>query len=601
VIYGDNYDSPIMIRMKQITIFAWVAVVTIWAAGCESPMSTPAEDKLREQLLASNQAYLEAAASGPVIEISRPPSDVNTALTDERRDQLDHMSGPQAYKGHSLILGPDLLGRDQLETVSMSLEQVIGLAAEKNLDVRFARITPAVSQAQITEAEANFDAVFFTNLNFRKLDTPLPPAAANLGTFGSVKEDTRELTTGIRKNLVSGGQMTISARAARNRRNPSFFDPVKTWYDGDISLTLNQPLLRNFGADVSRAQIMLAANARREAVEDLKRQLLDTLFNTEAAYWNLVFARHQLLIQARLLTRTIEDRDQLKQRENFDVSPVRLTEANSFVELRRADVIRARQQLRIASDRLKQLIYSHDLPLAGEALIIPLDSPVDLPLKFSLLDAVSTALRHRPELQRALHEINDASIRQRVADNQRLPLLDLAATLRYNGTSTSKGGDLGDAYSNLTDGDFIDYLISAQFEIPIGNRGPEALFRQQQLRRRAAVVNYQRNAEQVVLEVKEALRNLYTTFQLIDAARAARRAASDNLRAIEEQEEAGVALTPEFLLDLKLSTQQRLANAEVQEIQAMTDYNTAIASFYRAMGTLLERNKIEFADYQAMP
>jgi outer membrane protein TolC len=94
--------------------------------------------------------------------------------------------------------------------------------------------------------------------------------------------------------------------------------------------------------------------------------------------------------------------------------------------------------------------------------------------------------------------------------------------------------------------------------------------------------------------VKSSLRDVLTSYELIGATRASRRAAADSLRAIEEQEAAGVALTPEFLLDLKLSTQQRLADAEIQEVQALTGYNTAISQLYQAMGTLLDRNQIEF-------
>ena len=83
-------------------------------------------------------------------------------------------------------------------------------------------------------------------------------------------------------------------------------------------------------------------------------------------------------------------------------------------------------------------------------------------------------------------------------------------------------------------------------------------------------------------------------YELMGSTRAARRAAADSLRAIEEQEQAGAALTPEFLLDLKLDTQRRLAEAQIAEVEAQVNYNIAIAEFYRAMGTLLDRNGIDF-------
>lgn len=588
--------------MKKWTPRFGLAVVTVLVGvhGCVSPLQPESEAELRQRLLSANRAYLQAVSAGPVIELSRTISDVETELTNKRRAELDKMSGPSAYTDQPLDLGPDLMGVEAIQTVGMTLQRAIHLAAQNNLSVQVARLQPAINQTQITQAEASFDAIYFADLNYERLNTPQPPSQTNLSQFGEVKAENRSLNTGIRKVLTSGGQMTLSTRLGNNFRNPSIFN-VTTWQDVNILASLNQPLLRNFGTDVNRAQIMLSNNARRQSLHDLRRELLDTMLDTESAYWTLVFTRQQLLIQNKLLERTITDRDQLKQRENFDVSPVRLTEANSFVELRRGDVIRSRQAVRAASDRIKNLIYTKDMPLTGETLILPVDNPVDLPLKFSMLDAVTTALRHRPQLQQLLSLINDATIRQRVADNQRLPLLDLAATVRYNGVTRNAGEGIGDAYGTVTDGEYIDYVVTAQFEVPIGNRGPEALYRQQQLTRSAAVINYQRNAEQVILEIKEALRNLHTTYQLIGSARAARRSASDNLRAIEEQEKAGQALTPEFLLDLKLSTQQRLANAEIQEIQALTDYNTAIASFYRVMGTLLERNGIEFSDEAIEP
>jgi outer membrane protein TolC len=96
-----------------------------------------------------------------------------------------------------------------------------------------------------------------------------------------------------------------------------------------------------------------------------------------------------------------------------------------------------------------------------------------------------------------------------------------------------------------------------------------------------------------VQNVKDALRNVRSAWQQIGVNRTARRAAAENLRALQEREEKGEALTPEFLLDLKLQTQQRLANAQISELQAMVDYNIALTNLYQASGTLLKHNQIE--------
>jgi outer membrane protein TolC len=450
-------------------------------------------------------------------------------------------------------------------------------------------MAPAIAQTQVAQAQAQFDAVFFTTADWGKLDTPQPGGLIP-GLAGNTRREDFALGGGIRKPLSTGGFMTAETNVRRQEQTPTFFGTPR-FYDSDVLVSLTQPLLRNFGSDVNRASIVLAESAQESEVQRLRATLIDQVAQAERLYWNLVAAKDQLLIQVRLLERTVEDRDRLKKRVTFDVSPVRITEANSFVELRRSEVIRARQEVRVASDRLKRVVNSPELPLSDETVLLPVETPVEAPLSFSLLDAVTAALRHRPEMQIALLNIKDASVRQRVADNARLPLLDLTATTRVNGLGLDSAGD---AYDQLTDADFIDYLLGAQFEMPIGNRAAEALYTQRRLEREEAVLDYQRLAQDLVLAVKSSLRDVLTSYELIGATRASRRAAADSLRAIEEQEAAGVALTPEFLLDLKLSTQQRLADAEIQEVQALTGYNTAISQLYQAMGTLLDRNQIEF-------
>lgn len=566
--------------------------------SCQSPMQRSQEQALRQRLLSTHRVYTQSVADPQMIELKRPPSDVGERLEKSGRvQQLDEMSGPTAYKTQPLGLGPDLTGQSDTPTLAIGLQQAIELAVRNNLDVQVAQIAPAVRQTQVAQALAAFDAVFFVDSDYGDLDTPNRPTHTLLAgtTGGDRQSNTANLTTGIRKPLRTGGTIRAQTGFTYQHDFYEFGNPSSgpnTEERANILLGITQPLLKNFGSDVATAQISLARNAQASSAQDLRNSLLTVALDTETLYWSLVAAQHQLLIEQRLLQRTIEDRDRLERRESFDVSPVRITEANSFVELRRSDVIRSRNNMRLLSDRLKALIHWDQVPVSGEVLLVPAQEPVANPISYSLLDAVSTALRHRPEMQIALLNIEDAGIRQRVADNARLPELNLDAAIRYNGMS-SQGVD--NAYGQALEGRYIDYLLGVQFEVPIGNRGPEALYQQRKLERRAAVIDYQRRAEQVVLEVKNALRALLTAYELTGSTQAARRAAADNLRAIEEQERAGVALTPEFLLDLKLAAQQRLADAETQEIRALTGYQIAIASYFRSVGTLLEQNNIQFS------
>ena len=573
---------------------AGAALVAATLAGCASPLQRSEEAALRESLLLSHRQLLSEVATGGVVRVQREPSSVEAALDEARTRELDEMSGLAAYEGDpgaQVSAGTDLLGRTDEPVVQLPLERAVALAVERNLDYAAARLSPSISAAQLQQAEAVFDVEVFADADFTKLDTP-GPIASNLipGLSGDRRQETLLLGAGLRKRLAAtNGTATVETRLSRIDENPSL-QGVSPFYDADVLVTLQQPLLRNFGRGAATFDVALARNAERAQTEQLRGTLIDLVDEVETAYWELLFNRQRLLIQAKLLERTIAERDRLRLRQEFDASPVDVTEANSFVELRRLDVINAREAWRNASDRLKRLINAPELSLGDETLIVPLDRPVDAPISFSLIDSVTTALRNRPELQVALLSIADAGVRLTVADNQLLPQLDLSAQVGLNGSRDEDGQD---AFDELADGDFIDYLISLDFSYPLGNRAAEGLFSQRRLEREQSTLDYRRLAQDAVLEVKTALRSVAAEYQRIGASRAARRAAANNLRAIRAQEEAGNALTPVFV-DQKLRAQERLADAETQEASSRTQYMVSISELYRSTGTLLERNGIEF-------
>jgi outer membrane protein TolC len=289
------------------------------------------------------------------------------------------------------------------------------------------------------------------------------------------------------------------------------------------------------------------------------------------------------LILHRLYDRGVATRDQVINRYETvrDVAEAQVADARATVERRRSDVIRAQQVFRAASDQLKSLINSAETPVGGEELLVPVDDAVDAPIAFSLADILTTAVRSRPEMHQAILSIDNTSIRQQVADNARLPRLDLRLQTRFAGLQN----DVGEAYNDMLDGAFIDYLVGIQFELPLGNRQAEAQYRQRRLERQQATIAYRNTVQQIVLQAKQALRLVVTNYRLIEQTRIARLAESENLRAFAVETRVRGRTIEQ--LDL-------LAQAEQAEVGALTDYNTAVAQLYSAMGTILEHNQIEF-------
>ncbi|MGB0766150.1 MAG: TolC family protein [Phycisphaeraceae bacterium] len=574
------------------------------AIGCSKPHGLTTTE-LREALLADHREKLEGRAEE--VRAERQPNEFEASLervlkkakedgvqlpedrqtVQQNIDAADGISGADAYADQPLDAGDALLLGEAAPTVALDLKSALRKAIEHNIDLRVARLTPQISEEQLKQAEAVFDTALFANANFSELDTPQPPGVIP-GLSGDQQSETRSLATGIRKDLTTGGRITAQAQVSRNQQNPSFFG-VTSFYDADILLQLEQPLLRGFGSDVTEANIRLATIATRADRVALYQTTIDLAAAVEQAYWQLAASRKALLIQQRLRDRTIQMRDKLEPRIGFDLLLADLNEVNARVDQRFADVLRAQENVRSLSDQLKRLINDPDLPVIDEALLEPTQTPTDAPITFSLLDQVTTALQQRPEIETALLAIDDADVRRVVADNAKLPILNLVASANANGLDVDNAGD---ALGNTIDFDYIDYALGLQFEQPLGNAAARSLFTQRTLERQRALENYRSQAQLVTLEVKDALRSVGTNYRLIDTTRSQRRASALSLEVAAIQLEKGgrnEAETFTTRVDRVLARQDALAQAELAEVQALTDYMIALSELKRATGTSLDQ------------
>lgn len=125
------------------------------------------------------------------------------------------------------------------------------------------------------------------------------------------------------------------------------------------------------------------------------------------------------------------------------------------------------------------------------------------------------------------------------------------------------------------------------------NRRGEAEYRRRSIERMQSVIAYRNTIQGVVGDVKAALDRIKLNYLLINQTRTSRTASAENLRVLEVEKNINQGYTAERL-DLELRRQEELSATEREEIQALTEYNIAIADLFAAMGTLLERNGIDF-------
>ncbi len=563
-----------------------LAALPLFSGCAVEPPARAADERFRslvDEIVAReiDGAHLRESVPRTLAESAAP---LDPAL-ESRRGALAEIGGDPAYSELAVDLGLDLEGKaTHRDTVGLS--EAVRIAVECGLGVRLARLGPEIAAENRTEAEADFDLGFFSTAEFQRTDEPTRVAVIGTTVLGRPENVSEEgiVTVGVRKRLVSGATVTAETRWNRfqNETRGIGFQPDPA-HGTSVALGVTQPLLRGQGSEVTTAPIALAENDQQRARQLLRLEVIALTSAVEEAYWALASAEQAVLVQERLLAQGEEVHHVLESRRAFDARPAEVADAVATVEERRATLVQFRRILRASSDQLKFLLNDPARPLGAESILRTEDELPEGSSSFevSLRAAILGALSNRPEVEAAVLDIDDAELRERVARNLRLPALDLVAEVAILGLDDSFSG----AYNDWTSESFVDGLIGLSFEVPLGNRAARAAERRAELERTSAELILRRVVENVVQDVKEALRDVRTQEELVDATRNLRIAQSENLRALIAEEETRAALTPEFLA-LKFLRQSRLASARLQEMEARSSVRRAIARYRRAIGTL---------------
>jgi len=474
--------------------------------------------------------------------------------------------------------------------VRLPLQEIIHRAVANNLDVRVAGYQPAIDATRTIEADARFDPTYFANIQFERRDNKQAFSTVTTGSGNLDRQNILTGQTGLRQNLESGGQVELRYQTSRTDVQGlgqfSQINPNPFW-ENQIVLQLTQPLLQNFGNDINRARILISRNNQKISLLDFRKQIEETTRDIEQAYWQLVQAERDLWVAERLLADTLRTADILSKRMGQDVTRVQLSQANASVEQRRTALVRARSRVRDLSDQIKRLMEDPDMPVSGDVLVLPADGPLEEAVHFDLSEEMSAALLNRFELGQQQLRIDNAAIASNVAKNNLLPQLNFVGQVGFQGL----GDGFESAFYDQMDFNQLNYQAGLQFEIPIGNRAARAIMTRARLQQQQAIDDYRRQVDQIALDVKTALREVETTWNEMAGRRQARFGFADQLAAIEQREAGGEALTPTFV-QLKLQSQEELADSARLENEAVANYNFAIARLEFVKGTLLRYNNV---------
>ncbi len=487
-------------------------------------------------------------------------------------------------------------------TLKLSLYEVIVGTLRNNVDIAVQEFNSKIRSQKIFEEDAAFDPTISFEAKHQDNSSQATNAFANPS---KVQSNAQILELGLNQKLKLGTEYEVSLQGQRDETN-SAFAGLNAQYTSRLALQVTQPLLKNFGSDINKTNIYLAKNNLDISDFDFKRTVIDTISTAENTYWDLVFSLEDLKVQ----NKSVERAQDLERRVRAQVdvgtlAPLEILQAQSEVASREEAVIGSQKLIQDNEDNIKNILnISFDTP-KGKKNIRPVDSPrfIQEP-PYDLNMSIEKALNYRPDFQSKKKELDNKNIQVQFNKNQLYPSLDLVGSLSLNGVSGRAravslgggppitnpfGGDVFKSFDRAIGGDFKSWEAGIVFKYPLGNKAAKSRYTAAKLEAAQLLLDLKNLEKTIVLEVREAIRQIETDKKRVQAAGVARKLAQEKLNAEEKKFEVGLSTSFNVL-----EFQTDLAEEQSKELKAIVDYNKSKINLRKVMGVTLDHYKIKY-------
>jgi outer membrane protein len=485
-------------------------------------------------------------------------------------------------------------------TVTLTLDEAIKLALDRNLDIAVQRLNPQTFDFSLAGLHAFYRPTLTSTVVQQAATNPSTQTIAGAPAGLGIETTTTNWNGGVAQNLRWGGggvAVTINNNRQSTTSQNATFNPT---YQPNWAATFTQPLLRNFKVDTTRQQLVVTQLNQDISEIQLQAAIINTISNVRNAYWDYVFA----LQSVDVARRSVELAEQLVKDNQTRVevgtmAPIDVVQAQSQAATQRQNLATAQGTRRTAELTLKRLIVGGTQDPNWSVNLQPTDQPDFRAEPIDIEAAVRRALDARTDLAQAKKnlQVNDATLRY--LRNQTLPQADITARVGLTGLGgtqftdcTGQGvnrqcngtlpGGYSDALGSLFNNRYPTWNVALNVSYPIGTSASDAAVARARVQTSQVEAQLRQIELQIATDVTNAAVLVQNNVERVEAAQAAREFAERQLDAEQSKFEVGMS-TNYFVVQ----AQRDLATAQNNELQAVLAYRRSQVELERLQQTTL--------------
>ncbi|MCC6229909.1 MAG: TolC family protein [Phycisphaerales bacterium] len=468
---------------------------------------------------------------------------------------------------------------EHAEKVTLSIEDCRAAALTNNLDLKIAMMDPTIAKENISREEARFESLFTLRGAWSETDSP---TASDLDSSAA---RSKNIEPGVRIPLRTGETVQVSLPVSRLETNNSF-STLNPSYTSDLVFSLSQPLLRGAGRRANTSSIKIASLNAQASEASTKLEAIRQLAAVDRAYWRLFRVRRELEVAQQQYELAVAQLQRAERRVNAGgASEIEVIRAQAGVADRLEAIIVAANSALTQQRELKRIINRPDLPVDADTQLITATPPDPAEFVFDAHTLIQTALHDRMEMLDLELRLAADALAIDLNRSDALPLVTMDYSYRVNGL----GGSLNRSFQVMRDNRFEDWTVGLTAQVPIGNEEARSRIRQSILQRLQRLSTKEAREQSIRREVLDAIDTINSGWQRVLASRQSVILNTRAFQAEQRQFDVGNSTSTNVL-----DAAARLAESQVAEARALTDYQVAQIDLAFATGTLLGAGKVDW-------
>lgn len=475
------------------------------------------------------------------------------------------------------------------QTLQLTMDQAVTMGLEFNLGLKTERLNQDIASQSIVLAHSAFlpqVSSAFSNRSAKSLPSDFTQGSSDITSAGL------NVTANVAQQLrFHGGSYSLSWNGNRSTQTGgvSSFNPR---LGSGLTASFSQPLLKGFRTNSARTSLITTEKNSQITDLQLQERVVQTESSVRLAYLGLVGAIEGKKVAESNMAIAEKSLQQSKARVAVGQSPqIEIIQSEAQVASTRVSLLQADVRISTAEDSLRTLILDPNRPDYWTIHLEPTQAIQLLKREINTDEAIRNALANRLDLAVQKRSLEVTDINLALSKDSTLPGVDFNAGYSASGTAgtqfvfgsgfpptiiDSTSRSFAGALSDTFGGAYPAWSVGVNVTYPIGRTAAEASYAQAQVRKKQQVITLEQLQIEIVRQVRDAARQVENSYQQVEATQAFREAAQQQLDAEQRRFAAGMSTT----LDLQIR-ERDLANARVQELNAMLNYNSALIVFDR--------------------